>query len=111
MCILGWIGAIITILGGLALLGIGAIAGIVDSSIGGLLSGVGIILGIVVLIVGIANLVVVYWLWQMEKKGWTWTMIIEIIGLILSLVQMNVVSIILSAIIVGYLWTKKDLFK
>jgi hypothetical protein len=111
LCILGWLGAIFAILGGLALLGIGAIAGIVGSSLGGLLGGLGIVLGIVVLIIGIANLVVLYWLWQMKKQGWTWTMIIEIIGLVLSLVQMNVTGLIIPAIIVIYLWIKKDLFK
>jgi len=52
----------------------------------------------------------------MMKKGWTWTMILEAISIIMGLIQVvynptSVVGIILPVIIVIYLWMKKDLFK
>jgi uncharacterized membrane protein HdeD (DUF308 family) len=77
----------------------------------GLLSGLGSILGAVFLFLGLAEFVVIYWLWQMKKQGWTWLMILEAIGIVVSLVQMNIIGIIIPAIIVIYLWMKKNLFR
>lgn len=91
ICILGWIGA-----------GFWALA---------VFAGLGAVLVVVLLALGVVNFVVLFWLWKMQKKGWTWTMVIEIISLVLSLLQFSLVGIVIPAIVVIYLWTKKGLFK
>jgi len=111
ICVLGWIGAIFTILAGLALLGVAAVGGTVLSTTLGMLAGYGVVLGALFVVLGIANLVVLYWLWQMKKQGWKWTMILEIISLVMSLVQISIVGIAIPAIVVIYLWMNKKLFK
>lgn len=112
ICILGWIGSLLSILGGLALLGIGALLGeVMGGGVGTLLATLGPLIGVLVLVLGIVNFIVLYWLWQMKKQGWTWTMVLEVISLILSLAQMNIIGMIIPGIVVVYLWMKKDLFK
>ena len=111
ICVLGFLGAILSILGGAVLLGLGGAAitaiGTEAAAIGGLAG----ILGGVILIVGIVSLIVLYWLWNMKKIGWTIYMILEIIGIVLNLVSLSIIGLIIPIIIVAYLWTKKDLFK
>lgn len=112
ICILGWIGAIVAILAGLALLGIAAVGGTLMSTVlGGMLAGYGIVLGALFVVLGIADAAVLYWLWKMKKQGWTWTMILEIFSLIMSLIQMSIVGIVIPAVIVIYLWMNKKMFK
>ena len=111
ICILGWIGAIVAILAGLALLGVAAVGGTMSTALGGMFAGLESVLGVLFLVLGIANFIVLYWLWQMKKQGWKWTMILEIVSLVLSLAQMSFVSIIIPVVIVIYLWMNKKLFK
>jgi len=112
ICILGFLGAIGTILGGIAALGFGMVWGATaaGTEMAGF-EGLFAILGGAFLIIGIALLISLIWLWQMKKIGWTIVMILEIIGIILALVQMQIINLIIPVIIVAYLWMKKDLFK
>lgn len=111
ICILGFIGAILLILGGIALLGLGGLGVMAGSELATLFGGFLGIIGVIILLLGIVTAIALFWLWQMKKIGWTLTMVMEIIGIVLSLVQMQIISIIIPAIIVIYLWMKKDLFK
>lgn len=110
ICILGWIGAILSIIGGIGIAFLGPLLGAFAEvpAMAGVVVG---FLGIVTLILGLVLLVAFYWLWQMKKTGWTIVMVLEIIGIIMSLVSLNIWNIIIPVIIVLYLYTKKDLFK
>ncbi|MBI4162532.1 MAG: hypothetical protein HY513_02520 [Candidatus Aenigmarchaeota archaeon] len=47
----------------------------------------------------------------MEKIGWTIVMILEIIGLITSLVSINIIGVIIVALVIWYLRKNRTLFK
>jgi hypothetical protein len=115
ICILGFLGAILEIVGGLGMVALGGLFGGMSvpsmGAIPGFLAGMFGIFGAILLILGIASFVVIFWLWKMKKIGWTLTMILEIIGILLSLVSFNIIGIVIPVIIVIYLWLKKDLFK
>jgi uncharacterized membrane protein YuzA (DUF378 family) len=108
ICVLGWIGALFSLLGGLTLLGFGMTAYNVASM---LYTEFGTILGVTYLLFGLAGLLMFYWLWHLKKQGWRWAMIIESLMLAMSLLEMNIVGMIIPGIIVIYLWTNKNLFK
>ena len=111
ICILGFLGAILSILAGVALLALPSLTEVAGAEIPVLFGGFPEIAGIIVLIIGIATLIALVWLWQMKKIGWTIIMVLEIISIIMAIVQMQMVNLIIPLIIIIYLWTKKDLFK
>jgi len=103
ICILGFLGAILGILGGLAIFGLGAFfGGMIEGMFWGALGALGSGIGIVALIISIVLLYAYYGLWNMKKWAWTWTMILEIISILLSLASLNA-GIIIPVIIVIYL--------
>ncbi len=107
--ILGFIGAGLLVLAGIAMLGFGGMMGSLGM-MGGLLGGVGAMMGIVLLASGILLFAVYYGLWNMKRWAWIVTMVLEGLGLLSGLASMSI-SLVVPAIILWYLWTKKDLFK
>ena len=63
------------------------------------------LIGIALTIVGVIGMILFYGLWKLKTWAWFWTMIVNILGIIFSLsnVWANIISIVLSAIIVVYL--------
>lgn len=111
ICILGFLGAILGILGGIALFGLGKLfGGIIGGAFGGVLGTISSIISVMILIISIISLYTFYGLWKMKKWAWTWTMIAEIISIFLGLFSLNP-TILIPVIIVIYLWIKKDIFK
>ncbi|UCD04202.1 MAG: hypothetical protein JSW73_00960 [Candidatus Woesearchaeota archaeon] len=115
IAVLGILGALITILGGLgASVGGTFLSTFSGGTVAGLISGALLIaLGIVLIIVGIIWLVSYYWLFKMKKLGWQLVIIFGIISLILNIIGFAAASklgIVLTVIIIVYLWIKKDLF-
>ncbi len=111
ICLLGFLNAISIILTGLGLAGIGGLAAITGTAIGGIIGGLGIAGGLAFLAVGIIAFVIVYGLWRMQKWAWSWTIFFQGILLVLYIINVNLLGILLSAIIIGYLWMNKRLFK
>lgn len=113
ICILSWLGALFQIVvgGALAIAGgmFAAVAG--SNAVAGLLGGLAGIIGTIFVILGIISIIFTILLWQMKKIGWTVVIILNIIGLIMSLVSLNLIGIIISAIIVYYLYKNRALFK
>jgi len=113
IAILGFIGAVLIIIGGLALSAVGTLLAMFLGPLGAL----GALAGVVVIIVGIVQFIISYGLWKMKK----WALYIEMILLLLSIVMSLVtiatsfdftpiISIVISALIIYYLYTKKKLF-
>jgi hypothetical protein len=92
ICLIGWLGALLSVIGGLSTIWFFG-------------------LGIISLILGVVTAIVLYWLWQMKKQGWMWTMVLEGILLLVALVQMDAVGVIVAGIVLVYLWMNKKLFK
>ena len=115
ICILGLVGALLSILGGLgAIIGASLIettGPLFSLAEYGLTSVSLALIGVGTMIIGIVLLVSMIWLWNMRKIGWTAVMILEGLSLVIALVTLDLISMIIPAIIIIYLWTKKKLFK
>jgi len=69
----------------------------------------GMLLAFFPLIIGIIGLILFYGLWSLKGWAWFWTLIINLIGLVLGILGnltdlMNLLSLAISAIIVIYLF-------
>lgn len=103
MAVLNALGGIMTILGGLAIVGVSAVAGVFGAF--------GAVIGGIMLLLGLLQLFVAWGLWT--GKGWAWLLglIFGILGIIMALASMvtgnfsSLVSLAINAIIVYYLYT------
>ena len=103
LAILSALGGIMAILGGMAIMGVSALA----SEIGAL----GAAIGGITLIMGLIQLVIAWGLWT--GKGWAWLLglIFGVLGILMALASMvggnfsSLVSLAINAIIVYYLYT------
>jgi hypothetical protein len=111
--VLFYIGAALTVLGGIALLiGGGLLGGLVSLSeiplIGALGAGVAVLAGIIYIALGVLMFFVGRGLW----KGANWArivaIILAIIGLLSSIMSIAIISIIIDAAVAGYLLFSKD---
>ena len=113
--LLGFLGGIISVLAGIAFLIAGGIAG-AFGGFAGILGVLGAAAGLVFFILGIIQLVVAYGLWKMKKWGLYIQMLLLIIGILMNIVTamgnpaFGIVGIVISAVILYYLYTKRDLF-
>ncbi len=119
VAILGIILSILTILGGVVFLGLGglvAVAGAgatMDAALIAGLSGMVMVFGVAFLVIGIISLIGFIMLLKMKKIGWILVTIFGIISIIMSLISNpigNIISIVITAIIIIYLYTKRQLF-
>ncbi len=106
ICILVLLGAIFSIIGGATSVMLSGMMAVLMPGLGVLTVGI----GAVTIIIGIIYLLCFWWLWKMLKKGYKFTMIISVISLILSVIGMNIIGVVLSIIILAYLYMKRALF-
>lgn len=115
--IVGFILSILGIIGGIMLIGILSLgSGLLLPGLeeAGLSLTFFMALAAVSVILGLVGLAAFYYLLKMRKIGWTLVTVIGVISIIVSIASFNIgniVSIIIWAIIIAYLWTKKGLFK
>lgn len=114
ICILGFIMALLYIVGSAYMLLMGGammayfgVMGSLAAGMGGLLMAISIL----ALLLSIAFLISLVWLWQMKRIGWAIAMVLNIILLIIGLANFNVFGVILALIIVIYLYVKRGLFR
>lgn len=107
------IGGIVLLIGGLSLVGLGALLSMSSTEIVqtgtnstdvaeiAALGMIPVVLGIIMLILGIAYLIVSYGL--LKGKGWAWaiTIIVTIIGLIMQIISAIVIGSITSSVVTG----------
>jgi hypothetical protein len=109
LAVLSAIGGVLTILGGIALIGLGGVAG--ASSGSAALFGMGAIFGLLLLVSGIASLAFAYGAWTLQPWAWTLGVALQIISLALSVLTIvgggdisgQIISIAIAAIILYYL--------
>jgi hypothetical protein len=113
LAILSAIGGVFSILAGVALLGLGALAG---SAGAGDLGGLTAIFGIVFLALGVAELALAYGFWGLKPWAWTLGIALAVISLALIVIQAvlsnnivgsltgSIVSIVIWAVVIWYLW-------
>ena len=67
--------------------------------------------GMAFLVLGLVHFVVVYGLWTVQPWGWTWGMIVFGLAALADIAQGQALGLIISVIILGYLYTKKDVYR
>ncbi|MFX1579283.1 MAG: hypothetical protein ACFFBJ_06510 [Promethearchaeota archaeon] len=97
--------AILQLISAISWLAVGGLALIAGAM---LLPIFGMLLAFFPLIIGIIGLILFYGLWTLKGWAWLWTLIINLLGLILGLLGnltdiMNLISLAISALIVIYL--------
>jgi len=107
--ILNWVGAASQFIGGVFLLSFGGLMSFMPM-MGGLFGPASQISGLIFVLLGLITGVVTKWLWDMEKRGWTWVIIFNAVSFGAGLISFNLISIVISGMIVFYLWTKKEDF-
>jgi hypothetical protein len=130
LCILGWLEALVIFFIGLALVALGVfgqslIEGLFSSLLDlpltagnafAVLGEILAVIGVVLVILGVVSFWFVSWLWKMQKRGWKWTMYSQVMSIIVGMIDVvfdptSIIWLVFPAIIVIYLWMKKDLFK
>lgn len=108
IAILGFIGAIILILIGVFLMVVGGIGVSILGLFGflGLMAG---FFGAILIMIGLIEFVISYGLWKMKKWAWIIGIILNLVGVMASPIS-SIIGIIISGLILFYLWTKKNLF-
>ncbi len=107
ICILGFIGVFLSIVSGIAILSISDLMAEFSQLYGAMTH---IIIGLSMIFAAI-EVIGLYWLWNMLKKGWFVVITIEIIGIVFSLVSFNIIGVLIPAVIVYYLYINRNLFK
>jgi uncharacterized membrane protein (DUF2068 family) len=110
LAILAAIGGVLGILGGLALIGLGGLAAASTGFLGGLIA----IFGIIALVQAVLSLAFAYGAWMLKPWGWTLGIVVEVIGIALSLlfivdgdstITSQAISIVIGVAIIYYLFT------
>ena len=109
LAVLSAIGGVLSILGGIALIGLGGVAG--ASSGQAALFGLGAIFGLILLASGIASLAFAYGAWTLQPWAWTLGVALQIISIVLAVlaviggsdISSQIIGVAISAIILYYL--------
>jgi hypothetical protein len=109
LAILSAIGGVLSILGGIALIGLGGVAG--ASSGSAALFGLGAIFGLLLLASGIASLAFAYGAWTLQPWAWTLGVALQIVSLALAVltvigggdISSQIIGVAISLIILYYL--------
>ena len=72
-----------------------------------ILSGAG---SVMLLLMGVVAFVIAYGVYNMTEWGWAVAIILSAVGFVGALVSLNIAGLIISGIIVWYLWTNKKDF-
>ncbi len=117
LSILGFLGGFLEIIGGIMLLALGAFMVPFIESLGFLGSIAGILLlTIILVIIGIVQFVASYGLWKMQKWGYYIEMIMFSIGIVFAIISLAlsdfsaIITIVIYALILYYLYSKRKLF-
>ncbi len=108
LAVLAAIGGVLAILGGLALLTVGAAISAAYA-----LGGVVAFIGLFALVIGILDLIVAYGFWGLKPWAWTLGVGLQVAGIVLNVIQYvnnsanlsgTIISIVIAAAILYYLY-------
>jgi hypothetical protein len=109
LAVLAGIGGVFLILGGIAAVGLGGLAG--SSSGSAVIGGFVAFFGILFLILGVVYLAFAYGAWTLKRWAWTLGIAGQVVSLALAALNavsgngVNIVGILISVAILYYLWT------
>ena len=95
------ISGIFSIIGAIALLILGGIAGVAVPGMESLLGGTVAILGLVILVVGVLDFLAGYWLWKNLKKGGILGLILAGLAVITSAASGNIIGLLLNLFVIA----------
>ena len=113
LAVLSAIGRVLSILGGVVLLGVGAVVG--TAGAGGL-GGLAALFGLAFVVLGVAELVLAYGFWGLKPWAWTLGIGVAVVQLAFIVVQAvlsnnlvgsltgSIISIVIWAVVIWYLW-------
>ena len=110
LAVLSAIGGVLLILAGIALIGIGGVAGAATGQAA--FFGLGIVGGLLALAIGIANLAFAYGAWTLQPWAWTFGVGLQVVGIAFALLNLvsgssdlvsTIINVAISAIILYYL--------
>jgi len=111
LSILGILVSLLIILSGVTLAGL---SGMVGSAMNlGILTGNAMIVGVIFLVLGIVDLIAYIMLFKMKRIGWLLVTVLGVISILMGIatdVMSNVITIVITALIIIYLYTKRQLF-
>ncbi|WP_121820787.1 hypothetical protein [Halostella salina] len=96
ICVIGFLGALFALLAAFRLLGVGGAAGS---------------LGLVFLFLSLGQFVVYAGLWTLAGWAWKWALILEGLGIVLDLYELNAVGLLVGLVVFGYVFSKGDLYE
>lgn len=96
LCVIGAIGVFFGVIGSFGLIASG---------------GPGPILGLVVLALTVGQGIALVGLWSLQYWGYKWSLVFYGLSLVLDLVTVDVLGVVISVLIVGYLVSKADHFR
>ena len=79
----------------------------------GILTGNAMIVGVIFLVLGIVDLIAYIMLFKMKRIGWLLVTVLGVISILMGIatdVMSNVITIVITALIIIYLYTKRQLF-
>ena len=95
VCVFGWLGTLFAGFTGFGLLATGRLAGFP---------------GVVLLGISVGQAVVFAGLWALRNWAWKWTLILQGIGIVFQLYQLNP-GILIRLVVFGYVFSKADLYE
>jgi len=113
IAVLAAIGGVFGVLGGLVLLGLGSFAGSLGVPGSGVAFLTGTTLGAVILGIGVLDLVAAYGAWNLKKWAVNLLIGISAVSILLNVVTFtsgSILSLVISAVIIYFVWTNKDAF-
>ena len=110
LAVLSAIGGVLSILAGIALVGLGGFAA--ASTGAAALFGLGAVFGLIALVTGIANLAFAYGAWTLKPWAWPLGVALSVVSIVLSVLTIvgggditgQILPIVISAIILYYLF-------
>ncbi len=107
LAVVAAIGGLLSLLGGLSLLGLGAVFAAYTG-----LGGLAALFGLIIIVLGVAELALAYGFWGLRSWAWTWGITIEAVGVVIALVELVlgyggisgfVVGLVVAGIVIYYL--------
>lgn len=105
ICTFGGILSVLSLVGGIAALGVAGIGAVPGAS-----AALGVV-GVIAIPTSVLSLVAYYGLWKLRYWAWLLYVVVQGVSLLLDLVAGNVIGILIGAVLLTYVGLKRDLYR